>query len=217
MAFWSKPKPIDKLVDGYRQFKRTTFPRERALYEKLARDGQKPKILVIACSDSRVSPSIIFNVSPGSIFVARNIANIVPPHNPDGRPRSIGAAVEFAVKVLNVSDIVVKGHARCGGVQALMSEGEGLPPTDYLKPWVEVAAPARKLLPANFDRMPPEEQRRAAEQAVIQNSILNLSGFPWVRERLDNGKLKVHGWHFDMEDGQLTVLDHSSGEWVAID
>jgi carbonic anhydrase len=216
MLLWGKAKPIDKLVDGYRKFRHTTFARERSRFERLAEKGQKPKILIIACSDSRVSPSVIFNTPPGAIFVARNIANIVPPHDPDGRPRSIGAAVEYAVKVLNVTDIVVKGHARCGGVHALVNHGAGLPETDYLKPWVEVAAPARALLPANFDSLGDNEKRRASEFAVIQNSIMNLSGYPWVRERMEAGHVKLHGWHFDMHDGKLTRLDHESGEWVVV-
>lgn len=216
MAFWTKQKPVDHLIDGYRKFKRTTFHRDQKLYRQLAEKGQKPKILVIACSDSRVSPNAIFGVQPGDIFVARNIANIVPPHDPDGRPRSIGAAVEYAVKVLGVSDIVIKGHARCGGVAALVNNGEGLPPTDYLKAWVEVAAPARKLLPPNFASLPPDEKRRLSEYAVIQNSIMNLSGFPWVRERMEKGTLRIHGWHFDIQDGKLSRLDHESGEWVDV-
>jgi carbonic anhydrase len=216
MWFRKEPKPVEKLIDGYLKFRRTTFARERGRYERLAEKGQNPKILIVACSDSRVSPSIIFNTPPGAIFVARNIANIVPPHDPDGRPRSIGAAVEYAVKVLNVTDIIVKGHARCGGVAALMNGGEGLPATDYLKPWVEVAAPARMLFPPNFDKLNPTEKRRVAERAVIQNSIMNLSGFPWVQERLETGALKVHGWHFDMHDGRLMRLDHESGDWVDV-
>jgi carbonic anhydrase len=216
MLFWGKAKPIDKLIDGYRRFRRTTFARERSRYERLAAKGQKPKVLIISCSDSRVSPSIVFNTPPGAIFVARNIANIVPPHDPNGVPRSIGAAVEYAVKVLNVSDIVIKGHARCGGVAALVDGGAHLPENDYLKSWVAVAAPARKLFPPNFDSLGEAEKRRASEHAVIQNSIMNLSGYPWVRERLDAGTLKIHGWHFDFENGKLTRLDHESGEWVTV-
>lgn len=215
MLFWST-RPIDRLIEGYREFHRTTFARRRRQYERLAERGQKPKILIISCSDSRVSPSVVFNTPPGAIFVARNIANIVPPHNPDGGTRSIGAAVEYAVKVLNVTDIVVKGHARCGGVHALIENGNGLPENDYLKPWVEVAAPARKLLPPNFDELGEAEKRRVSEHAVIQNSIMNLSGYPWVRERMENGRLKIHGMHFDFEDGRLTRLDHESGEWVDV-
>lgn len=216
MLFWGKAKPVDKLIDGYRRFRHTTFARERSRYERLAAKGQKPKVLIISCSDSRVSPSIVFNTPPGAIFVARNIANIVPPYKPDTNPRSIGAAVEYAVKVLNVSDIVIKGHARCGGVAALVDGGSHLPENDFLKAWVAVAEPARALFPPNFASLSEPDKRRASEHAVIQNSIMNLSGYPWVRERLDAGTLKIHGWHFDFENGKLTRLDHESGEWVTV-
>jgi carbonic anhydrase len=204
----------DKLVDGYRRFKRTRFAREQRLYEQLADKGQQPKVLVISCSDSRVSPSVILSAEPGDIFVARNIANIVPPYDPDSKPRSIGAVIEYAVKVLKVSDIVVKGHARCGGVAALVDGGSHLPTNDYLAPWVEIAAPSRSFYPPDFDKLSPEEQRLCSEQANIQNSIQNLSGYPWVRDRMERGSLRIHGWHFDIKDGMLTRLDHESGEWV---
>ncbi len=206
----------DKLIDGYRHFRRTTFRREQGRYRRLALEGQEPKILVIGCSDSRVSPSVVFGAQPGDIFVARNIANIVPPHDPDSKPRSIGAVVEYAVKILKVTDIVIKGHARCGGVAALVDNAAHLPPTDYLKPWVEVAAPARALFPPNFASLSPDERRLVSEQAVIQNSIMNLSGFPWVRDRVEAGTLRLHGWHFDFEHGILTRHDAESGEWVEI-
>lgn len=208
--------PTRKLLKGYRRFKRTRFARERRLYERLADKGQHPKILLIGCSDSRVSPSVVLGAEPGDIFVARNIANIVPPHDPGATPRSIAAAVEYAVKVLKVSDIVVKGHARCGGVAALVDGGSHLPPNDYLKPWVELAAPSRTFYPPGFDDMSQEEQRLASEQANIHNSIANLAGYPWVRQRLEAGTLRLHGWHFDMRSGLLTVLDHDRGEWLPV-
>ena len=217
MLFWRNKKATERLLNGYRKFRRTTFRRQQGTYKRLARQGQSPKVLVIGCSDSRVSPSVVFGAQPGDIFVARNIANIVPPHDPDGRPRSIGAVVEYAVKVLEVTDNVGKGHARCGGVAALVSAGHGLPETDYLKPWVEVAAPARNLFPPDFDNMSAEEKRLAAELAVIQNSVLNLSGFPWVRQRMEEDKLRIHGWHFDFESGQLLLHDAESGEWVKVE
>lgn len=215
IVFWGR-SPIDKLIEGYRTFHRTTFVRQRRRFEQLAAKGQKPKVLIISCSDSRVSPSMVFDTAPGAIFVARNIGNIVPPYHPDGGPRSIGAAAEYAVKVLNVSDIIVKGHARCGGVHALINNGAGLPENDFLKPWVEIAAPARKLLPPNFDSLGEADKRRVSEQAVVQNSLINLSGYPWVRERMDAGTLRIHGWHFDFEHGKLMRLDHESGEWVEV-
>ena len=209
--------PTDQLLEGFRRFRRTTFLREQGRYRRAAINGQRPKVLLIACADSRVSPSVIFRARPGDIFIVRNVANIVPAYDPDPGPRSIGAAVEYAIKVLGVTDIVIKGHARCGGVAALVDGARHLPPTDYLMAWVEVAAPARALFPPNFESLSPDEQRLAAEQSVIQNSVINLSGYPWVRERLDNGTLRIHGWHFDILTGALTCHDAESGEWVGVD
>jgi carbonic anhydrase len=217
MWFWgTDPSPTDRLITGWRRFLRTTFYDQRRRFRRLSKRGQTPKIMIISCSDSRVSPSMVFNTPPGSIFVMRNIANIVPPYSPDGNPRAIGAAIEYAVKVLKVTDIVVKGHAQCGGVAALVNHEHGLEGTDFLAPWVEIAAPARALFPPNFDRLSAAEKRLAAERAVVQNSVMNLSGFPWVRERMEAGTLRVHGWHFNFEDGALTRLDHESGEWVEV-
>jgi carbonic anhydrase len=201
MLFWST-RPIDRLIEGYREFHRTTFARRRRQYERLAERGQKPKILIISCSDSRVSPSVVFNTPPGAIFVARNIANIVPPHNPDGGTRSIGAAVEYAVKVLNVTDIVVKGHARCGGVHALIENGNGLPENDYLKPWVEVAAPARKLLPPNFDELGEAEKRRVSERHSKQHHEpvgVSLGSRAHGKRAVENSRhaFRFRGWALD--------------------
>lgn len=212
--FRARPKsPTEELLDGYRRFKKSVYPKERRLFAELTARGQNPKIMIISCSDSRVSPTSILSLLPGQAFIARNIANIVPPYDPNPGPRSIGAAAEYAIKVLGVEQIVVKGHARCGGVAALLDGGRRLPPTDYIRAWVEVAAPAKHLLPPDFERLSPDDQRLAAEHSVIQNSIMNLSGSPWVRERLDDGRIQLHGWHFDIHDGTLTVLDHESGEF----
>lgn len=213
---WRSPSPTDRLIAGWRTFLRTTFKNLRRRFRRLGKRGQAPKIMIISCSDSRVSPSMVFNTPPGAIFVLRNIANIVPPYSPDGKPRAIGAAVEYAVKVLKVSDIVIKGHAQCGGVAALVNPDHGLEATDFLAPWVEIAAPARALFPPNFNQLSAEEKRLVSERAVVQNSVMNLSDYPWVRERMETGTLRLHGWHFNFETGALTRLDHESGEWVEI-
>ncbi|MEQ1754818.1 MAG: carbonic anhydrase [Micropepsaceae bacterium] len=206
----------DKLLDGYRTFKNSTYKEIKHVYEKLAVSGQQPKVLVIGCSDSRVSPSVVLGAQPGDVFQARNIANIVPAYTTNPGPRSIGAVVEYAVKVLKVSDIVINGHARCGGVEALVNRVANLPNTEYLKPWVEVAEPARALFPKNFDTLPPEDQRLQAELAVIHNSINNLMTYPWVKSGVSTGELRLHGWHFDFENGKLMRYDAAMDEWVEV-
>ena len=206
----------DKLIEGYRKFKSETYPEIQQLYKDLAQTGQQPKVLVIGCSDRRVSPSTVLGAQPGDVFVARNIANIVPAYTKNPGPRSIGAVVEFAVKVLKVSDIVINGHARCSGVAALVERAVSLPPTEYLKAWVDVAEPARALFPKNFDELPPEQQRLESELAVIHNSINNLMTYPWVRACVDADELRLHGWHFDFETGELKRYDSASDQWVVV-
>jgi carbonic anhydrase len=206
----------ENLLKGYRKFKRETFPGAQDLYEGLAA-GQEPKVLVIGCSDSRVSPSVVLGAKPGEIFQARNIANIVPAYTTNPGPRSIGAVVEFAVKILKVTDIIVKGHARCGGVEALVNRASNLPETEYLKEWVEVAAPARNELPANFADLPPDVQRLKAELAVILNSVKNLKSYPWVKAAMAAGELTLHGWHFDFKDGTLRRYDENVMDWEIVE
>ena len=206
----------DKLLDGYRAFKNSTYKEIKHVYEELAVSGQQPKVLVIGCSDSRVSPSVVLGAQPGDVFQARNIANIVPAYTTNPGPRSIGAVVEYAVKVLKVSDIVINGHARCGGVEALVNRAANLPETEYLKPWVEVAEPARALFPKNFDTLPPEEQRLEAELAVIHNSINNLMTYPWVKDGVNAGELRLHGWHFDFEKGVLRQYHAAIDQWIEV-
>lgn len=204
MAFFRRRSAVDRLLAGYRHFKRTTFLRERSLYKSLTVNGQRPKVMIIACADSRVSPTAVLDTQPGEIFIARNIANIVPPHDPDTTPRSIAAAVEYAIKVLKIEHLIVMGHGRCGGVAALVAHGHGLPDTDYLKAWVDIATPALDLIPNHGEGMSPDELSRASEYAVIKLSLKNLETYPWVREQIEAGKLTLHGWHFSIFDGRLT-------------
>lgn len=213
MLFFWRRSAVDRLLKGYRHFRRTTFAKQRALYKRLTLRGQHPKIMVISCADSRVSPSTVFSTSPGEIFVARNIANIVPPHQPDAAPRSIAAAVEYAVKVLKVEHIVVLGHGRCGGVAALVSHGHGLPETHYIRAWVDIAAPALDLIPNRGEGMSEAELTRASEYAVIQLSLTNLMSYPWVREAVDKRAIRLHGMHFNIFDGLLAKLDQETNEF----
>lgn len=216
MLFFWRRSAVNRLLNGYRRFRRTTFLRKRSLYKRLTLRGQHPKIMIIACADSRVSPSSVFSTNPGEIFVARNIANIVPPHDPDSAPRSIAAAVEYAIKVLKVEHLVVLGHGRCGGVAALVSHGHGLPKTDYIHAWVDIAAPALELIPNHGEGMTEEELTRASEYAVVQLSLNNLMTYPWVREHVEKRALKLHGMHFSIFDGRLAQLNHETEEFELV-
>lgn len=192
----------DALLSGYRRFREGHWAEAKAEYEALAAHGQKPHTLIVACSDSRTDPALVFDAAPGQLFVVRNVANLVPPYQPDGRLHGVSAALEFGVKVLNVSRIVVMGHAHCGGVNAML---HGAPDNcqDFVAPWVAQATPAVRRVAETVE---PDQVERAAEEAVVRLSLENLRTFPWIAEREAAGDLTLTGLHFGIADGILRAL-----------
>jgi len=192
----------DELTAGYRRFRNGHWPAAKAEYEALAAHGQRPHTLVVACSDSRADPALIFDTAPGQLFVVRNVANLVPPYEPDGHLHGVSAALEFGVKVLGVSRIVVMGHAHCGGVNAMLS---GAPDNcrDFVAPWVEQGAPTVRRV---AEAVEPDQVEQAAEEAVVRLSLDNLRTFPWIAEREADGRLTLTGLHFGIADGVLRAL-----------
>jgi len=193
---------IDELTAGYHRFRQNRWPAEHAEYEALAVNGQKPHTLVVACSDSRADPALIFDTAPGELFVVRNVANLVPPYQPDGKLHGVSAALEFGVNVLGVKRIVVMGHASCGGVNAML-KGSPANCQDFVAPWVEQAAPTVRRVVEDF---PAEQVERVAEETVVRLSIDNLRTFPWIAEKEAAGKLALSGLHFGIADGILSKL-----------
>ncbi len=201
-------KDVNELVSGFRRFQKHYFSEDRALYERLTHQGQSPKVMIMACCDSRVDPAIITDSNPGDLFVVRNVANIVPPCELGGGYHGTSAALEFAVSALRVSQIIVMGHARCGGIRALLEDSqEHVVSTGFIAPWMSIVAEARSEVQALFPGAASESRERACEQAAIRISLRNLTGFPFVREAVDAGLLTLHGWYFDLERGEL--LCHS--------
>ena len=168
---------MEDLIEGYRRFRAGTWREERKRFEALGRLGQRPRALVIACSDSRTDPQMVFNARPGELFVVRNVANIVPPYGPDDEPHGVSSAIEFAVRSLQVRDIVVLGHALCGGVKALL-EGAPVEDSDFVGRWVAIAEPARQLAM----QAPPEQRQEICEHETVRLSLANLMTFPWIRD-----------------------------------
>jgi len=193
--------PDDELTDGYRRFRAAQWPEARADYEALAQ-GQKPHTLIVACSDSRADPALIFDAAPGQLFVVRNVANLVPPYEPDGQLHGVSAALEFGVKVLEVKRIVVMGHASCGGVSAMLN---GAPDNcrDFVAPWVAQGTPVVRRIAETVE---PDQVVRAAEEAVVRLSLDNLRTFTWIAEREAAGLMTLTGLHFGIADGILTRL-----------
>ncbi len=198
---------MQRLIEGFRRFRATYYREHRAVFDALAAHGQWPRAMVIGCADSRVDPQLMFGAAPGDIFVVRNVANLVPPYRPDGAYHGTSAALEFAVRGLRVEHIVVLGHARCGGIGALLrgpaADGGG---EDFIGAWMGIAAPARERALAAAAGAPPEAVQRACEHEAIRLSLDNLTTFPWVRERVTRGDLALHGWYFDLEAGDLLRL-----------
>lgn len=192
---------MQRLIEGFHRFRQGYHAERRDLYERLAAEGQRPRAMVIACADSRVDPERLFQAAPGELFVLRNVANLVPPYQPDANYHGASAALEFAVKGLEVEDIVVLGHAHCGGVAALM-QGSEAEPTDFIGRWMSIAEPARMAAVA----APEGDAHRLCEHETIRVSLRNLRTFPWIRERLAADRLRLHGCWFNLATGELVQL-----------
>ncbi|MBP0446449.1 carbonic anhydrase [Roseomonas sp. SSH11] len=208
-----------RLVEGYRGFRHTRFRRERDHYLRLAQSGQRPTTLMIACVDSRVAPEVVFDADPGEMLVVRNVANLVPPYQPDAGYHGTSAAIEFAVRQLKVAHIVVCGHASCGGINAFRHNtlnGVDAAHGDFVTRWVDMVAPATKLA-LTCEGVDPLQDQTAMELAAIRQSIMNLRSFPWLKAAEDAGELSLHGLWFDVADGSLRVLDEAAGAFDTLD
>jgi len=201
-----------RLIDGYHAFAAGRLKSEQDRYRELAERGQTPEIMVIGCCDSRVLPEVIFDAGPGELFVVRNVANLVPPYAPSGSYHGVSAALEFAVGALKVKNIVVLGHAHCGGVRAFAEDAEPLSPGDFIGKWMSLMAPAA-------DKVGPRGSYTSAEylvrmeQASVVNSLENLMTFPRLRRQVEHGSIALHGAYFGVAKGELWVLERDSGEF----
>lgn len=207
------------LTDGYARFRGGHYARRIETYRALS-EGQEPPVMVIGCSDSRVDPATIFDAGPGELFIVRNVANLVPPCDPGGNDCSVGAALEFAVTALGVGDIVVLGHAGCGGIRAYV-ESRRAPPGEpgeagFIGQWISTVRGAEAYLPAGAPKGGPGLQE-AFENASILNSLDNLLTYPFVRQTIADGRLRLHGAHFSIADGRLRLLDPATGATAVLE
>jgi carbonic anhydrase len=201
------PEP---LLEGYRSFLAGRYDEER--YRALA-NQQSPSTMVIACCDSRSAPEAIFDAGPGELFVLRNVANLVPPYQPDSNQHGTSAAIEFAVQALDIANVVVMGHGRCGGIHAALDpDAQPLAPGDFIGKWMGMLAPVAREV-AGYSFLTQNERQTTLERLSIRNSIANLRTFPYVREREEAGRLALHGAWFDVSVGELWVMDEN-GDFV---
>lgn len=224
---------IDHLLAGIKGFKARFYEQDPEHMQALAQQGQKPKVLLIACSDSRVDPAILTGALPGELFVVRNVANLVPPYQLAGHYDGARAAIEYAVRDLEVQHIVVLGHAGCGGIHALLSSLSGKRlERDFIGGWVSMALDAcfKYILNPGGKELPPTDSmevaevdlgtlcqhQHLAERAAIRGSLANLATYPWIRARLAEGRLHLHGWWFDLETGDLWCTDAENTVFLPI-
>ena len=212
-------KPLPKhLVQRYHGWKATTFAENKAWYKRLTESGQHPRSMIIACCDSRVHVTSIFGADSGEFFIHRNIANLVPPYQKDMEYHGTSAAIEYAVKTLKVSNIMILGHSNCGGVQGIFPYFSGSKPelyneTTFVQQWLEILRPGYDRLPYNAN---PEDTIKALEKQTVLVSLDNLLGFPFIIQALKEEKISLHGlWH-DISSGTLSHYNRNSDSFEPV-
>jgi carbonic anhydrase len=201
---------MDRLIEGYRVYREERWPQLRALHQRLAERGQAPKTLVIACADSRVDPTTIFNARPGELFVVRNVANLAPPFEQSAGFHGVSAAIEFAVLQLKVDTILVLGHAQCGGVAAALQQ-RPRDPHSFLDAWIGLLDEAKARI-----RGHDGDANTALEYESIRVTLENLASFPFVRDAIRDRGLSLVGARYGVADGGLEVLNAATGAFEAI-
>lgn len=208
--------PIDKLTAGFKDFRDGRFQEQRTEYETLVDEGQSPKVAVVACADSRVDPAIVLQADPGDLFIVRNVANLVPPFEREGHYHGTSAALEFAVEHLQVGHLIILGHAHCGGVRSLFekqtAEDEG-----FVPPWMSLVKSAYLRIEGTMPDAPQEVKAQHCEQSAVLVSLENLMTFPFIRERVGDGRLRLHGWYIDIRSCTLRVYDPIKQHFEPVD
>lgn len=203
------------LIEGYRTFAAQRLPTEQSRYKELSERGQSPAVMLIGCSDSRVSPEVIFDAGPGELFVVRNVANLVPTFQPDENAHGVSAALEYAVQVLKIKHIVVMGHAQCGGIKAFIDDSAPLSPGDFIGKWMAMfIKPGEQVSQREHESR--QEFTTRIEKAAVFRSLENLMTFPFVRNAVERGDMMLHGAYFGVAEGSLFVLDRETKEFRSV-
>lgn len=205
---------LEKFINGFEQFQKTYYREQHEFIEELTQ-AQHPRTFLIGCCDSRVDPTHLIGAELGELFVSRNVANLVPPcEASEGTHHGVSAAIQFAIQNLQVERIIVLGHARCGGIRALMDETRVKEDVDFISMWVSIAEPAKRETLAAYGDASLEVRCKVCEQSSILNSLNNLISFPWIKKAVEEGKLSLHGWYFDLEAGELLAYSKRAGAFL---
>ena len=202
-------------IEGLRKFKYMKFKENEDIYKKLIKEGQHPKALFITCSDSRIHPDQITGADIGDLFIVRNIGNMVPPFKPDNEFHGVAAAVEYAVSVLNVPDIIICGHSHCGACEALYKDLPDDTEIIHVKKWLSLGETVKKIALKQF----PEKGRKLLELTEKLNVIQqleNLLSYPGVKKKVEEGSLRLHGWYYIIEKGEVLYYDAEKSDFVPL-
>ncbi len=208
---------IKQLIDGNKKFRTKYFGENRALFDELVLQGQRPKIMIIACSDSRVDPAMVFNCQPGQLFVVRNIANLIPPCENNDTYHGTSAALEFGITFLEVDHVIMFGHTQCGGIRALVESDQAVVDKNnhgFIAKWMEIARPAYDKVIATHSDASVQDKATVCMQYALINSLNNLKSFPWIKDRVQSGKLSLHAWYFDLSIGGIHQYDQQQDSWI---
>lgn len=206
---------LKELIRGHQKFQKNRLPELMEELRELVENGQKPEVLFIGCSDSRLTPDLMLSTKPGDMFILRNVGNFVPPFKHDNDFHGSAAAIEYAVAVLNVKHIIVCGHTHCGACKSLY-DYDKIPDTDslvHVKTWLKLGFAAKDKTLADKRFNTEEEMYRVTERNSIKHQLKNLLTYPDVKERLENGQLEIHGWHYDVGTGEIDYLDKEENKF----
>ena len=199
---------INDLIKGNKKFREARFPKYKDGLEQSLETGQKPEVLFIGCSDSRVTPDLMLDTKPGDMFILRNVGNFIPPYNPDNDYHGSSAVIEYAVNILGVKHIIVCGHSHCGACKSLYQDLGNSPDLVNVKKWLDLGKRAKEYaLLAIQDKSDKDRLYRATERISIVHQMENLLTFPYVEKKVKNGELQIHGWYHKIEDGTIEYYD----------
>ena len=203
---------MQKLVKGIHSFRNGYFATHRQMFEQLATAGQQPETLFITCSDSRVVPNLITNAAPGELFIIRNVGNVVPRRD---LPGGTAAAIQYAIEVLKVENIIICGHTQCGAMQAILNP-ERMENLEYVKRWLAQTERVRKVIEERYAHLGAEARVTAAVQENVLTQLENLREYSFIAERLEAGTLRISGWVFDLAKGEIFDYDPANGEFLPL-
>lgn len=199
---------MEKLYKGIHKFQESYFKKEEEFFKRLSKE-QKPEVLFITCSDSRVDPNLVTQSRPGELFIVRNVGNIIPPYDAIKDKNSVAAAIEFAVLSLKVKDIIVCGHSNCGAMEALYKDERELTNMPHLRDWLQLAEPVRNIVLKYYPQTSSEIRQRVTEEENILCQLHSVQTYPFIKQALDEGALHLHGWYYNIETGSIYYYNSS--------